>query len=104
MICAKYSDDWKGERPYPERSSFTIKGYDLEIKKWEYPTYDLSKAGKFLFTLYKIEHSPEHPAVMGFCSFYENDYFGESNPFFEDEVMRKIYGELYELGLKLQYS
>ena len=47
MIVAKYSDDWKGERPFPERSSFTIKGYDLEVKKWECPTYDLSKAGKF---------------------------------------------------------
>lgn len=38
------------------------------------------------------------------CAKYSDDYFGESNPFFEDEVMRKIYGELYDIGLKLQYS
>ena len=94
MICAKYSDDWKGERPYPEKSSFTIKGYDLEAKKWLYPEKDEANTGKLLYTLYMVEHSPEHPAVMGRCFVYERDYYPQVNPYFIDEEMIKIQQEL----------
>lgn len=99
MICAKYSDDWKEERPYPEKSSFTIKGYDLEAKKWLYPEMDENDTGKLLYTLYMVEHSPDHPSVMGRCFVYEKYYYPQVNPYFNDEEMIKIQQEFKKYKL-----
>ena len=98
MIIANYSDEWKGERLFPEKSSFTIKGYDLECKKWNLPSIDTTYYGKKLFTLYMFEPSPEHPAVMGRMEVYEHGYAETLNPWWDNNDF--IYNELKESAEK----
>lgn len=101
MICAKYTDNYEGEKYFEERSSFTIKGYDLEVKKWELPSRELID-DKLLCTLYLIEHSPSHPAVMGKMEVYKNGQYREwLNPWFNDEEINNNENMLLEAMVKI---
>lgn len=101
MICAVYTDNYEGEEIYPTKSSFTIKGYDLEVKKWELPSRECVDS-KLLCTLYLIEHSPRHPAVMGKMEVYENGQYREwLNPWFEDKEIDNNGNKLLEAMRKI---
>lgn len=101
MIVGKYSEEWEGDIIHPQKSYFTMKGYDLEVKSWNYPSIDESKLGKWICNLYMIEHTPAHPGVMGKVVVYENDSFAMANPFFEDDKMQEIQTELYKLAKEI---
>ena len=91
-IFAKYSNEWKGERIFPEKSSFTTKGYEHECKKWGLPSIDVSNFGTYYFTLYMVEPSPSHPPIMGKMDVYENGFAETLNPWWDDNDF--IYNEL----------
>lgn len=100
MICARYSEKYDGNRLYEERSSFSTRGYEMEIKKWGLPSLEKPN-GEYFCTLYKVEPSPDHPPVMGMMEVYEGGYREWLNPWFDREESDEIYKELKEAALTI---
>lgn len=92
MIVGDYKN-WTGEQKFPTKSSFTLRGFEYEFKKWDLRKQELPE-DKHLFTLWMIEPSPDHPAVMGKIEVFEDINFVFVNPFFEKRDEEKIYDEL----------
>lgn len=99
-ICAKYTSDYEGEKHFEERSSFSIKGYEYEVRNWGLPEREIPN-GKLLCSLYKVEPSMYHPAVMGKMEVYEGGYREWLNPWFDTEHSDKIYNELKDAASKI---
>ena len=91
MIVGDYKN-WTGEQLFPTKSSFTIRGYEYEFKKWEIEEEE--KPEKLLFNLWMVEPSPEHPAVMGKLEMYDGINFVYVNPYFEGGELERITLEL----------
>ena len=92
MIIGDYKN-WHGELLFPTKSSFTIKGFEFEFKKWEIEKEN-NPIDKLLFNLWIVEHTPDHPAVMGKIEVYDGITAVYVNPFFEGEEKDKIRDEL----------
>lgn len=86
--------NYKGIQIFQPKSTFTLKGFEFEFKKWGTEKVKISD-DKLLFTLWITEPSPYHPAVMGKIDVYEEINFVYVNPFFKGEAKEKI-----ELQLK----
>ena len=91
MIIADYKN-WTGELLFPTKSSFTIRGYEYEFKKWEIEEEE--KPSNPLFNLWMVEPSPLHPAVMGKLEMYNGINYVYVNPFFKDDEVERITLEL----------
>lgn len=92
MIVGDYKI-WKGEQLFPTKSSFTVKGYEHEFKKWDIEKEN-NPIDKLMFNLWMIEHSPQHPAVMGKIEVYDGITSVYVNPFFAGDEKEKIINEL----------
>ena len=92
MIIGDYKN-WQGEQKFPTKSSFTLKGFEFEFKKWDIEKEN-NPIDKLMFNLWMIEHTPEHPAVMGKIEVYDGITAVYVNPFFEGEKKEKIINEL----------
>lgn len=92
MIVGDYKN-WEGEHKFPTKSSFTLKGFEFEFKKWDIEKEN-NPIDKLMFNLWMIEHTPEHPAVMGKIEVYDGITAVYVNPFFEGEDKEKIANEL----------
>ena len=93
MIIGDYKN-WQGEQKFPTKSSFTLKGFEFEFKKWGEDPDNLMTEDKLLFNLWMVEPSPDHPAVMGKIEVYDGITAVYVNPFFEGEEKEKIENEL----------
>lgn len=93
MIIGDYKN-WQGEHKFPTKSSFTIKGFEFEFKKWDIEKEN-NPIDKLMFNLWMVEPSPFHPPVMGKIEVYDGITAVYVNPFFEGEDKEKI-----ELQLK----
>ena len=87
MIVGDYKN-WTGEQKFPTKSSFTLRGFDYELKKWGIKEEE--KPVNLLFNLWMIEYTPFHPAVMAKLEMYDGINFVYVNPFFEGEEKEKI--------------
>ena len=92
MIIGDYKN-WQGEQKFPTKSPFTLKGFDFEFKKWDIEKEN-NPSDKLMFNLWMIEHTPEHPAVMGKIEVYDGITAVYVNPFFEGERKDEIRDEL----------
>ena len=92
MIVGDYKN-WQGEQKFPTKSPFTLKGFEFEFKKWDIEKEN-NPIDKVMFNLWMIEHTPEHPAVMGKIEVYDGITAVYINPFFEGEMKDKIRDEL----------
>lgn len=92
MIIGDYKN-WQGEQKFPTKSSFTLKGFEFEFKKWDIERQD-NPIDKLMFNLWMVEPSPFHPAVMGKIEVYDGITAVYVNPFFETEEKNKIINEL----------
>ena len=92
MIIGDYKN-WQGEQKFPSKSSFTLKGFEFEFKKWDIEKEN-NPIDKLLFNLWMVEPSPDHPAVMGKIEVYDGITAAYVNPFFEGEEKEKIENEL----------
>ena len=85
--------NWQGEQKFPTKSSFTLKGFEFEFKKWDIEKEN-NPIEKLLFNLWMVEPSPYHPAVMGKIEVYDGITAVYVNLFFEGEEKEKIINEL----------
>ena len=85
--------NWQVDVKFPSKSSFTLKGFEFEFKKWDIEREN-NPIDKLLFNLWMIEPSPDHPAVMGKIEVYDGITAVYVNPFFEGEEKEKIENEL----------
>ena len=85
--------NWQGEQKVPTKSSFTLKGFEFEFKKWDIEREN-NPIDKLMFNLWMVEPSPNHPAVMGKIEVYDGISSVYVNPFFEGEEKNKIRDEL----------
>ena len=85
--------NWQGEQKFPTKSSFTLKGFEFEFKKWDIEREN-NPIDKLMFNLWMVEPSPDHPAVMGKIEVYDGITAVYVNPFFEGEEKDKIRDEL----------
>ena len=92
MIIGDYKN-WEGEQKFPTKSSFTLKGFEFEFKKWDIKKEN-NPIEKLMFNLWMVEPSPQHPAVMGKIEVYDGITAVYINPFFEGEDKNKIGEEL----------
>ena len=56
--------NWQGEQLFQPKSTFTLKGFEFEFKKWDIEKEN-NPIDKLMFNLWMVEPSPNHPAVMG---------------------------------------
>ena len=98
MIVGDYKN-WQGEQKLPTKSSFTLKGFEFEFKKWGIEKEN-NPIDKLLFNLWMVEPSPFHPAVMGKIEVYDGITSVYVNPFFEGEEKEKIINELKKAASK----
>lgn len=82
-----------GEQLFQPKSTFTLKGFEFEFKKWDIEK-EKNPIDKLLFNLWIVEPSPFHPAVMGKIEVYDGITAVYVNPFFEGEEKEKIINEL----------
>ena len=92
MIIGDYKN-WQGDVKFTSKSSFTLKGFEFEFKKWDIEKEN-NPIDKLLFNLWMVEPSPDHPAVMGKIEVYDGITAVYVNPFFEGEEKEKIENEL----------
>lgn len=92
MIIGDYKN-WQGEQKFPTKSSFTLKGFEFEFKKWNIEKED-NPIDKLMFNLWMVEPSPFHPAVMGKIEVYDGITAVYVNPFFEGDEKERIINEL----------
>ena len=85
--------NWTGEQKFPSKSSFTLKGFEFEFKKWDIEKEN-NPIDKLLFNLWMVEPSPDHPAVMGKIEVYDGITSVYVNPFFEGKEKERIENEL----------
>lgn len=82
-----------GEQLFQPKSTFTLKGFEFEFKKWDIEK-EKNPIDKLLFNLWIVEPSPYHPAVMGKIEVYDGITAVYVNPFFEGEEKERIINEL----------
>ena len=82
-----------GEQLFQPKSTFTLKGFEFEFKKWDIEKEN-NPIDKLLFNLWIVEPSPYHPAVMGKIEVYDGITAVYVNPFFGGEEKDKIRDEL----------
>lgn len=92
MILGDYKN-WQVEQKFPTKSSFTLKGFEFEFKKWDIEREN-NPIDKLLFNLWMVEPSPFHPAVMGKIEVYDGITAVYVNPFFEGEEKDEIINNL----------
>lgn len=92
MIIGDYKN-YVGEQLFQPKSTFTIKGFEFEFKKWDIEKQN-NPIDKLMFNLWMVEPSPNHPAVMGKIEVYDGITAVYVNPFFEGEEKAKIRDEL----------
>ena len=92
MIIGDYKK-YVGEQLFQPKSTFTLKGFEFEFKKWDIEKEN-NPIDKLLFNLWMVEPSPNHPAVMGKIEVYDGITAVYVNPFFEGEEKEKIENEL----------
>ena len=92
MIIGDYKN-YVGEQLFQPKSTFTIKGFEFEFKKWDIEKQN-NPIDKLMFNLWMVEPSPNHPAVMGKIEVYDGITAVYVNPFFEGEEKDKIRDEL----------
>ena len=85
--------NWQGEQKFPTKSSFTLKGFEFEFKKWDIEKEN-NPIDKLMFNLWMVEPSPDPPAVKGKIEVYDGITAVYVNPFFEGEEKSKIENEL----------
>lgn len=82
-----------GEQLFQPKSTFTLKGFEFEFKKWDIEREN-NPIDKLLFNLWMVEPSPFHPAVMGKIEVYDGISSVYVNPFFDDVERERITLEL----------
>lgn len=92
MIVGDYKK-YVGEQLFQPKSTFTMKGFEFEFKKWDIKKEN-NPIEKLLFVLWMVEPSPFHPPVMGKIEIYDGITAVYVNPFFEGEEKDKIINEL----------
>lgn len=92
MIIGDYKN-YVGEQLFQPKSTFTLKGFEFEFKKWDIEKEN-NPIDKLMFNLWMVEPSPFHPAVMGKIEVYDGISAVYVNPFFEGEEKDKIRDEL----------
>jgi hypothetical protein len=93
--------NWQGEQKFPTKSSFTLKGFEFEFKKWDIEKEN-NPIDKLMFNVWMVEPSPYHPAVMGKIEVYDGITAVYVNPFFEGEEKERIINELrHSAGVQL---
>ena len=92
MIIGDYKK-YVGEQLFQPKSTFTLKGFEFEFKKWKIKKEN-NPIEKLLFVLWMVEPSPFHPPVMGKIEVYDGITAVYVNPFFEGEEKDKIINEL----------
>ena len=92
MIIGDYKN-YVGEQLFQPKSTFTLKGFEFEFKKWDIEKEN-NPVDKLMFNLWMVEPSPFHPAVMGKIEVYDGISAVYVNPFFEGEEKDKIINEL----------
>ena len=85
--------NWQGEQLFQPKSTFTLKGFEFEFKKWDIEKEN-NPVDKLMFNLWMVEPSPYHPAVMGKIEVYEGITAVYVNPFFEGDEKERIINEL----------
>ena len=85
--------NYVGEQLFQPKSTFTLKGYEFEFKKWDIEKQN-NPIDKLLFNLWMVQPSPYHPAIMGKAEVYDGISAVYVNPFFEGEEKDKIRDEL----------
>ena len=85
--------NYVGEQLFQPKSTFTLKGFEFEFKKWDIERQD-NHIDKLLFNLWMVQPSPYHPAIMGKVEVYDGISAVYVNPFFEGEEKDKIRDEL----------
>jgi hypothetical protein len=85
--------NWQGEQKFPTKSSFTLKGFEFEFKKWDIEKEN-NPIDKLMFNVWMVEPSPYHPAVMGKIEVYDGISAVYVNPFFEGDEKERIINEL----------
>ena len=92
MIVGDYKN-WQGEQKFATKSSFTLKGFEYEFKKWGIGKEN-NPIDNLMFNLWMVEPSPDHPSVMAKIEVYDGITAVYVNPFFEGEEKEKIENEL----------
>ena len=92
MIVGDYKN-YVGEQLFQPKSTFTLKGFEFEFKKWDIEKEN-NPIDKLMFNLWMVEPSPNHPAVMGKVEVYDGISAVYVNPFFVGEEKDKIRDEL----------
>ena len=92
MIIGDYKN-YVGEQLFQPKSTFTLKGFEFEFKKWDIEKEN-NPIDKLMFNLWMVEPSPNHPAVMGKIEVYDGISAVYVNPFFVGEEKDKIRDEL----------
>jgi hypothetical protein len=82
-----------GEQLFQPKSTFTLKGFEFEFKKWDIEREN-NPIDKLMFNLWMVEPSPFHPAVMGKIEVYDGISSVYVNPFFDDVERERITLEL----------
>lgn len=82
-----------GEQLFQPKSTFTLKGFEFEFKKWDIEREN-NPIDKLMFNLWMVEPSPFHPAVMGKIEVYDGITAVYVNPFFEGDEKERIINEL----------
>ena len=85
--------NWQGEQLFQPKSTFTLKGFEFEFKKWDIEKEN-NPIDKLMFNLWIVEPSPYHPAVMGKIEVYDGITAVYVNPFFKGEEKENIINEL----------
>jgi hypothetical protein len=85
--------NWEGEQLFQPKSTFTLRGFEFEFKKWDIEK-EKNPVDKLMFNLWMVEPSPNHPAVMGKIEVYDGITAVYVNPFFEGDDKEKIVNEL----------
>ena len=82
-----------GEQLFQPKSTFTLKGFEFEFKKWDIEREN-NPIDKLMFNLWMVEPSPYHPAIMGKIEVYDGITAVYVNPFFDDVERERITLEL----------
>ena len=85
--------NYVGEQLFQPKSTFTLKGFEFEFKKWDIEKEN-NPIDKLMFNLWMVQPSPNHPAVMGKIEVYDGITAVYVNPFFDGEEKDKIRDEL----------
>ena len=85
--------NYVGEQLFQPKSTFTLKGFEFEFKKWDIEKEN-NPIDKLMFNLWMVEPSPFHPAVMGKIEVYDGITAVYVNPFFEGDEKERIINEL----------